>query len=119
MLKFEQSMIQLDEYLHSDRTEFTVVTVPTELASAETGRLLSALAEEGVGVRRVLVNQVLPAGRADAYLDNVRRGQGRAVQQLQTLCDGRGVSLLPVPYFDTEVRTVYGLRAISRLLLPE
>ena len=123
--KFEKRMERLDELLHSPReAEFTVVTIPTEVATAETVRLLSSLKDESIGMRRVIINQVLPNPINDnkeeadiattAFLNRLRQGQQTSIRELQTLADNTGsAQLIKVPYFDMEVRTVYGLRVVG------
>jgi anion-transporting ArsA/GET3 family ATPase len=55
------------QLLHSaEQSEFTVVTIPTEVAAAETRRLLAALEEENIAVRRVIINQIIPTPSADS-----------------------------------------------------
>lgn len=132
--KFEANMRDLQALLHDGKQcEFTVVTIPTELASAESGRLLNALKEENILVRRLLVNQVLPASAqgsssddssaataaADAFLNNLRQGQSKCLVSLDQLSATTNVPVIKVPYFDMEIRTVYGLRVISNFLLPK
>lgn len=123
----EDRMRRLETILHSPKEcEFIVVTIPTEVAVAETKRLLTALEEENVLVRRVLINQVIvdqggtgdlitPEMRtvsSDAYLTRVRREQKKSLVVLQQLADDCTIQLIPVPYFELETKTVYGLRAI-------
>jgi len=128
--KFEAKMKRLEMLLHNPKEcEFAVVTIPTELATAESKRLLQALQQESIAVRRVIINQVIPqqgadgadaptvAAAADAYLNRLRQGQQASLRELQQTAETSGVPLLQVPYFDTEVRTVFGLRLISRFLL--
>ena len=43
-----------------------MVTIPTEVAAAETRRLLAALEEENIAVRRVIINQIIPTPSADS-----------------------------------------------------
>jgi arsenite-transporting ATPase len=136
----EWRMRRLQQILHSpEECEFTIVTIPTELATAESVRLLDALQQENILVRRLIINQVIPtslsapsmnggvngestaegaavSAAADRYLGNLRAGQARALQDLRGLSETKGVKLVEVPYYDTEVRTVYGLRLISDLL---
>ena len=123
--KFEKRMERLDELLHSPReAEFTVVTIPTEVATAETVRLISSLKDESIGMRRLIINQVLPNPINDnkeeadiattAFLNRLRQGQQTSIKELQTLADNTGsAQLIKVPYFDMEVRTVYGLRVVG------
>jgi arsenite-transporting ATPase len=127
---FDKRMERLETLLRSPKdTEFTVVTIPTELAVAESTRLLEALKADGILTRRVIVNQVMSrptssAGSADSdtlansYLQKLRRGQQASLRELTALVGREKVPLVQVPYFDMEVRTVYGLRAISSVLFP-
>ena len=129
--KFEAKMKRLELLLHNPKEcEFAVVTIPTELATAETRRLLQALQEESIAVRRVIINQVIPqqgaegadaptvAAATDAYLNRLRQGQQASLRELQQVAQTSGVDLISVPYFDTEVRTVYGLRLIGMHIFP-
>ena len=110
-----------------EESEFTIVTIPTELAVAESKRLLISLDKTGILVRRILINQVLPHDfdvnntdeKTRKYLENIRNGQSKAIVELENNSKEHSIPLLRVPYFDTEVRTVYGLRAISQSLFPQ
>ena len=124
---FERKMSRLEAILHSPKEcEFTAVTIPTELASSETLRLLEALNMEGILVRRLIVNQVLPsssdtsgeggASGVSSYLERVRVGQARSMKELRSLSSAAGINLVQVPYFDMEIRTVYGVRVISKII---
>ena len=104
-------------------TEFCVVTIPTEVAVSETTRLLDALEKEEILVRRLVVNQMVTAADAEggeeaanAYLDRLRAGQQRSLQELSRFAAAAGVEVSKVPYYDMELRTVYGLRMISSAL---
>ena len=122
----QERMEELENLLHNPgECEFTVVTIPTELATAESMRLLAALDDEAISVRRVIVNQVLPGSNeeaseqdreasASAFLDRLRSGQAAALSQLEGISANTNVDLVRVPYLDVEARTVYGLRAISQ-----
>eukprot|EP01036_Dinobryon_divergens_P023968 gene23968-32370_t len=125
--EFQNRMARLEELLHSaDQSEFTVVTIPTEVAAAETRRLLLALEEEKIAVRRVIINQIIPTPSTDSnddtktrsYLDRLRLGQQKSLDDLKSLATLASAPLIEVPYFDTEVRTVYGLRVISKCIFP-
>ena len=90
-------------------------------------------------MRRMIINQVLPAGAAagggaagdsaeeaeaaataanEAYLRRLRQGQESSLATLQVMSQSAGVPLITVPYFEMEVRTVYGLRAIGNFVFP-
>lgn len=124
--KFEKRMDRLETLLHNPKeTEFTVVTIATELAVAETRRLVQSLSEEKILARRLVVNQlILEQNNTDegvstsAYLNRLRQGQKQSLNALSVLAAASDTPLLQVPYFDNEVRTVYGLRAIGNVLLP-
>jgi hypothetical protein len=67
---------------------------------------------------------VLPKPNADsnadefssAYLSKVRRGQQSSLSELEALASSKSIPLLTVPFFDREVRTVYGLRVIGNAI---
>jgi arsenite/tail-anchored protein-transporting ATPase len=42
-----------------DRTEFVVVTIPTQMAMAESERLAASLEKEHVPCKRIIVNQLV------------------------------------------------------------
>ena len=130
---FEDRMTKLENILHSPTdTEFTVVTIPTQVAVAETKRLLESLKDQDILVRRLIVNQVIttPQGTgssgdssedlelkknkaADAYLNRMRDGQRRSMDELKRVADESSVPVVFVPYYEVETRTVYGARAIA------
>lgn len=133
--KFEKKMERLEEILHNSKEcEFTVVTIPTEVASAETIRLLKSLRDENIGIRRLIINQVLPTyeknedsemneekgnSAAITYLDRLRYGQKTSIDELQKLAEFSDTNLILIPYFDMEVRTVYGLRVVGSAIFAE
>ena len=53
------------------------------------------------------------------YVQRLTRGQAEGVQQLEALSADAGVLLTKVPFFDVEVRGVYGLRAMTTSLFPK
>lgn len=129
--KFEKRMERLEEILHNPKeSEFTVVTIATEVATAETIRLLESLKDESISIRRLIINQVLPTqiGEAseesanlatNAYLDRLRSGQKASISELEKLATATNTKLVQIPYFDMEVRTVYGLRVVGSAIFKE
>ena len=137
---FEARMDRLQQLLHSPAdTEFAVVTIPTEVAVAETKRLIHSLAEQDILCRRLIVNQVivpppplspsagetshsveaeqeLREGSARVFLNRLRENQRRSIDQIKSVAEREHVPLLLVPYYELETRTVYGLRAIGNAL---
>jgi arsenite/tail-anchored protein-transporting ATPase len=52
-------MVELrDLFRNPDATEFCIVTIPTQLAIVESGRLLDSLDTQGIAVNNMVVNQV-------------------------------------------------------------
>lgn len=47
-------------FRNPDTTEFVIVTIPTVMAVAESGRLAKALRSESIPVKSILINQVPP-----------------------------------------------------------
>ena len=96
-------------------TEFVIATIPTELAIAESARLLAALRADGVPVKRVVVNQVIGEGDGDAFLAARLRDQAAA---LATMAADPVLAALPTataPLLDLEVRGVPALRYFGGL----
>ena len=96
-------------------TEFVIATIPTELAVAESARLLAALRADGVPCKRVVVNQVIGEGDGDAFLAARLRDQGAA---LATMAGDPVLAALPTataPLLDLEVRGVPALRYFGGL----
>ena len=56
------------------------------------------------------------ADAEEAYLARMAKGQGVCLAELTDLATRSDVSVTRVPFFDTEVRSVYGLRAMSAAL---
>jgi len=97
----------------AETTSFCVVTVPTEVAMAETERLLDSLRDQGISTRHVVVNQVVDASGGPAYLQRLRKGQDATLAKLLGPAAGpdwAGVDVTRVAYFDMELRGVYPLR---------
>ena len=115
--EFQLKMIELDDLLHDPaRAEFVAVTIPTEMAVAETERLVEALKEQDVAIRRVVVNQVIREQASQAYWDRLRVGQQVALGDVSRAAAEAGVEVTQVPFFDTEMRTVYALRVLADVL---
>jgi arsenite-transporting ATPase len=125
LTRFQERMGRLEDVLHNpSESEFSIVTIPTLLATAETKRLVQALAADSVAVRRIIINQVLPADQAetretsDAFLTRTRSAQQASVAKLRRLVGlAPSMELLEVPHFDTELRTVFGLRLLGNVVL--
>ena len=89
------------------------MTIPTELALAESERLVPALREQNIAVRRGVINRIVSAEADGAYAARLAKGQQRMLAELDELAGRCDVRVTQVPYFDAEVRAVYGLRAMG------
>lgn len=126
LLNFQFKMYDLEDlFANAERTEFLVVTVPTELAVRESMRLLNDLTFESpdlpIKVRNVVVNQVLEDSSAQVYVDHVRVSQQKSISVLEQTVETAPykTALTLVPYLDTEPRGVFGLKVLADALLNE
>jgi len=132
LVKFQFQMYDLEElFSNVERTEFLIVTVPTELAVRESVRLLNDLTFESpdtpIKVRHVVVNQVLKEDGTDVagFLKRVADGQRSSIKELRSAAEavgsgGGGVpEVVEVPYLDTEPRGVYGLKVLAEELVKD
>ncbi|CAM9595084.1 unnamed protein product, partial [Discosporangium mesarthrocarpum] len=56
---YKEQIVELQQlFRNHDATEFCIVAIPTQLAIAESKRLLGSLRDQGVAVRNIVVNQV-------------------------------------------------------------
>jgi len=118
--EFQYKMMELNDLLHNpNEAEFVVVTIPTELAVAETERLVQALQDDDLALRRVIVNQVIREDSEQSYWDRMRREQLKQVKDLEVMARKEKLDITPVPYFDTELRSSYALRVLAQELMKE
>lgn len=115
--QFQGEMREIQELLHDGKTsEFVIVSIPTALSLVESERLLRALEEEGVAVRRAVLNRLLSGEQEQPFIDRLAKGQRDCLDELDALGARCDVSVTAVPLFDVEVRGVYGLRAMGTAL---
>ena len=128
LLSFQFQMYDLEDlFADAVRTEFLIVTVPTELAVRESIRLLNDLTFESpdlpIKVRNIVVNQVIQdEENAQIFLSNVERTQTAALADLTQFVATNPltpVRITTVPYLDTEPRGVLGLQALAAELVKE
>jgi arsenite-transporting ATPase len=67
----------------TERTQFLVVTISTELSAAESVRLVRGLDERGVKVNNYVVNQLLAESTDEKFVDRVVKAQDRSLEQLR------------------------------------
>jgi arsenite-transporting ATPase len=104
-----------DLFRNADSTEFVIATIPTELAVAESARLLAALRADGVPVKRVVVNQVIGEGDGEAFLRTRQRDQAAALAGLEADPVLAALPSARAPLLDLEVRGVPALRYFGGL----
>jgi arsenite-transporting ATPase len=97
-------------FRNRDTTEFVIVTIPTAMAVAESGRLAKALRAEGVPVNAIAVNQVLEASASQQFLASKRTDQQRALAKLREDPALRELEVTEAPLVDLEVRGVPALQ---------
>lgn len=115
--RLRKNMGELKELVaDGSRTQFVIVTVPTGLAMAESERLAKSLKQDGVALNNLIVNQVVPEGEGTAFVNRVVSEQVICLKQVVDICQQWGIATVRVPFFDTEVRGVYGLRAMASAL---
>ncbi|MBU4511448.1 ArsA family ATPase, partial [bacterium] len=84
-----------------EKCEFNPVTIPEELSIAETGRLLTALREEGIPVRNIIVNRVQNE-KICAFCSTRGKGQENYLKKVDEKFNSCNIVRLPV--FSNEVR---------------
>eukprot|EP00638_Chattonella_subsalsa_P012235 CAMPEP_0117791916 /NCGR_PEP_ID=MMETSP0948-20121206/9138_1 /TAXON_ID=44440 /ORGANISM="Chattonella subsalsa, Strain CCMP2191" /LENGTH=693 /DNA_ID=CAMNT_0005622053 /DNA_START=210 /DNA_END=2290 /DNA_ORIENTATION=+ len=112
-------MFELEElFRDEDQTEFVVVTIPTTLALEESKRLVDSLKEQEVAVRKIILNQLFSCSKeTKGYFDRLSHSQANELEKLEKLADEK-LKVTKVPYFDTEITSIYGLRAMGQVLFP-
>lgn len=108
-----------------ERTQFLVVTIASELSAAESVRLVRGLDERGVKVNNYVVNQLLAESTDAKFVERVVKSQDKSLEQLRQVSVSAPLAaqsvvgpvfLKEVPFFDSELRSVYGLRVLSNVL---
>ncbi|GAB5357835.1 hypothetical protein AAMO2058_000408700, partial [Amorphochlora amoebiformis] len=120
--ELQKSMEKVTSLLkNNEQTQFCIVTIPTQLAVAETERLVSALAKEGIAVNHIIANQVLDSGGEgqNAYLTRISREQQIMLDRVDDVAQREALNVVKVPYFDAEVRSVFGLKVLGDALIPD
>lgn len=112
--RFRQNMLELSDLIGDEtRTQFVIVTVPTGLAMAESERLIKALKKDGVLTRNLIINQVITDDSAASFVGRIVGGQERCLEELEQAGADKNIKITRVPFFDVEVRGLYGLRAMA------
>lgn len=117
LTEFQTQMRDLQALLHDEsQAEFVIVSIPTYLSLTEAERLQKALGEQGIAVRRGVLNRLITADGEGDYVTQLAKGQAVCLGELRSLATRADVSVTEVPFFDVEVRATYGLRALGSAL---
>ena len=120
--KLDQAVVRLERWrdrvaelqrllTDPDVTDFVVVGIPSRLSVAECARLLSALAEQGVSVNHLVVNQIVDGSASGSYVERLAAEQQRALTRVDSGASPLAkLSLSRVPFFSMEMRGVYPLK---------
>lgn len=112
--KMRDNMVQLGDLItNQDRTQFCIVTVPTALAMAESERLVVSLRKDNVKVDNLIINQIIPEASTASYVERIVNDQKRCIEELGQAGENKNISFIQVPFFDVEVRGIYGLSAMA------
>ncbi len=113
--KAKQQMVELrDLFRDNDATEFCIVTIATQLAVAESKRLLAALRKEGIAVRHLVVNKLVQDEDQTQHMARLSKGQAHCLDRLRRgVVAKHGLATVQVPYLDVEVRGVFGLKFLA------
>jgi arsenite-transporting ATPase len=112
-------MRELSAILHdSARSEFVIVAIPTQLALLESTRLLRALRADGVAVRHLILNRIVNADGdgGEQFIKTLSASHAKCAAQAAALGKAKGIDVTTVPYFDSEVVGLPGVRALGAAL---
>ncbi|CAI5513140.1 unnamed protein product [Closterium sp. Naga37s-1] len=116
--QLKERMVMVREIFRDQKaTEFIIVTIPTIMAINESSRLLKSLEVEGVPVKRLIVNQILPKSNSDCKFCNIKRkDQQRALDIVEADQDLSHLRVIQSPLFDLEIRGVPALKFMGDLV---
>uniref|UniRef100_A0A7N0REL7 ArsA/GET3 Anion-transporting ATPase-like domain-containing protein n=1 Tax=Kalanchoe fedtschenkoi TaxID=63787 RepID=A0A7N0REL7_KALFE len=116
--RLRERMVKVRElFRDTESTEFVIVTIPTVMAVSESSRLHSSLRKENVPVKRLVVNQILPASGSDCKFCAMRRkDQMRALDMIKSDPEISNLKLIQAPLVDMEIRGVPALRFLGDIV---
>ncbi|CAH9116062.1 unnamed protein product [Cuscuta europaea] len=116
--RLRDRMIKVRElFRDTNSTEFVIVTIPTVMAISESSRLCASLKKEDVPVKRLIVNQVLPASTSDCKFCAVKRkDQARALELIESDPELSSLMLVQAPLVDVEIRGVPALQFLGDIV---
>ena len=128
----QTNMMKMQTTLKNPKlTQFVIVCIPTALALAETRRLLNSLKLEKIQVSTIVCNQIISDHLGQKYLATRSDSQRAAVtsltnqigrlkqkQQQSSTTNNNNLEITEVPYVDTEIMGLYGLKFFAALAHP-
>ena len=109
----ERDAKRVERLLQDDAaTEFVVVTIPEEMAVAESERLVAALKRLRIPVRNLVVNHVVEQDFLCPFCRQRRAEQAGSLDRIQR--EFADLNLLKLPQLPCEVRGVESLRRFAR-----
>mmetsp|Transcript_49657 Transcript_49657/g.118258 ORF Transcript_49657/g.118258 Transcript_49657/m.118258 type:complete len:736 (+) Transcript_49657:87-2294(+) len=117
---FQLRMIELqDLFTDHERTSFAIVAIPTRLALEESKRLVKELDNEDIRIGMVIVNRILDEASAEQSLQRLMATQQQSLEALDAMAARERLSITRIPYLDTEVQGIYGLKYLSKDLVEQ
>ncbi|XP_051119858.1 ATPase GET3B-like [Andrographis paniculata] len=116
--KLRERMIKVRElFRNTNSTEFVIVTIPTVMAISESSRLCASLRKESVPVKKLVVNQVLPASASDCkFCAMKRKDQLKALSMIQDDPELSNLTMVQAPLVDMEIRGVPALQFLGEIV---
>ncbi|GAB2286854.1 ATPase get3b [Dionaea muscipula] len=116
--ELRERMVKVRELFHdTESTEFVIVTIPTVMAINESSRLCTSLRKEGVPVKRLIVNQILPPSASDCkFCSMKRKDQTRGLDMIKNDPSLSTLKLIEAPLVDVEIRGVPALRFLGDIV---
>jgi arsenite-transporting ATPase len=96
-------------------TEFVVVTIPEEMAVAESERLVAALKTFRIPIRNLIVNHVVEQDTRCPFCQERRSQQAESLEKIERAFTG--LRLLKLPQLPCEVRGLEPLRRFARFFV--
>jgi arsenite-transporting ATPase len=114
----KEKMIMVRQiFRDKEATEFIIVTIPTVMAVSESSRLQQSLQKEGVPVKRLIINQILPPSSSDCKFCAIKRkDQKRAMDMVAQDPNLRALQVIESPLFDLEIRGVPALKFMGDIV---
>lgn len=95
--------------------EFVLVTIPEGLGVAQTGRISTELANHGIQVNQLVINNVIPEDTANSpFLQSRKAMQIPYIEKLSEMFEGRTTK---IPMLPVEVKGLKSIREISGYLI--